>query len=256
MHDGRQPGPWQANLNQGKEDIMAIDPEQSLAALVTENPSRAPIFERLGLDYCCGGADSLRDAAAKAGLDLGRAVTELEACVEREEPEDWATLSPVELVEHLESTHHVYLREALVRLDALAAKVESVHAENHPELREVRRLVAQVRAELEPHMMKEEQVLFPMVRELAAATELPRFHCGSLRNPIGVMRIEHEQTGGLLAVLRDAADGYRVPSDACASYRALYDGLEGLERDTHLHIHKENNLLFPAVLAEEAALAG
>jgi regulator of cell morphogenesis and NO signaling len=137
----------------------------------------------------------------------------------------------------------------------LAAKVESVHGDRHPELHEVRRLVEAIRADLEPHLRKEEQVLFPMVRELAAATSAPSFHCGSLRNPITVMGIEHDRAGDLLAELRAATRHYRTPEDGCASYRALYAGLAELEADTHLHVHKENNVLFPAALAAERALA-
>jgi regulator of cell morphogenesis and NO signaling len=95
-----------------------------------------------------------------------------------------------------------------------------------------------------------------MIRELAAAATAPRFHCGSLRNPIAVMMAEHDQAGDLLAALRTCTTGYQVPDDGCASYRALYHGLAELEGDTHLHVHKENNLLFPAVAAAEEALAG
>ena len=116
--------------------------------------------------------------------------------------------------------------------------------------------MAELRADLVPHLRKEEQVLFPMIRELSTATEAPRFHCGSLRNPIAVMDREHDRAGELLAALRAESGGYRVPADGCASYQALYDGLAELEADTHLHVHKENNILFPAVVAAEDALAG
>ena len=103
--------------------------------------------------------------------------------------------------------------------------------------------------------MKEERVLFPMIRELAAATEMPDFHCGTLRNPISVMLGEHDRAGELLAQLRSLTSDYTPPADGCASYGALFDGLKRLEADTHLHVHKENNLLFPAVVAMENAIA-
>ncbi len=110
---------------------------------------------------------------------------------------------------------------------------------------------ALLRADLEPHLAKEERMLFPMIRELVSSPVPPRFHCGSLRNPISVMLAEHDRAGDLLAGLRSLTSGFEVPDDGCASYRALYDGLAELEADTHLHVHKENNLLFPAVVAME-----
>ncbi len=164
---------------------------------------------------------------------------------------DWASMDPVELVDHLEATHHAYLHAELPRLDALADKVTGVHGERHPELHEVQATVRALRTDLEPHLTKEERVLFPMIRELATASTPPTFHCGSLENPISVMVVEHDRVGELLSTLRAQTDGYRTPADGCASYRALYDGLAELETDTHLHVHKENNLLFPAVVALE-----
>jgi regulator of cell morphogenesis and NO signaling len=140
-------------------------------------------------------------------------------------------------------------------LDELAEKVASVHGERHPELLDVLADVKELRDDLEPHLMKEERVLFPMIRQLSEADEPVEFHCGSLRNPISMMLIEHDRAGMLLAQLRDRTDDYIAPPDACASYRALYQGLAELEADTHLHVHKENNLLFPAVAALEDELS-
>jgi len=158
-------------------------------------------------------------------------------------------------VDHLEATHHAYLSEALPRLVALADKVAGVHGAIHPELTAVAELVHELRDDLEPHLLKEEQVLFPMIRDLAVAMAAPEFHCGSLSNPIRVMLTEHDTVGELLAALRARTDSYRVPDDGCASYQALYAGLAELEADTHLHVHKENNVLFPAVLETERELA-
>jgi len=166
----------------------------------------------------------------------------------------WRSMDVLELVDHIERVHHGYLHEALPRYDALAEKVVAVHGERHPELRNVARVFKELRADLEPHLAKEERVLFPMIRQLAGATTPPEFFCGSLRNPISAMMIEHEATGTLLSALRVATSGYETPPDGCASYQALFDGFADLEHDTHLHIHKENNLLFPAVVALEEAL--
>ena len=233
-----------------------IDVNDSLADLVTTRPGLAARLDQLGLDYCCGGQRRLVDAVTEAGLDLADVLDELVSADVAAETVDWAAMTPAVLVDHLEASHHTYLRDALPRLGALVDKVTAVHGERHPELAEVRAVFAELRADLEPHLLKEERILFPMIRELAAATEAPAFHCGSLVNPIRVMLAEHDTAGDLLARLRTLTGGYAVPDDGCASYQALYDGLAELEADTHLHVHKENNLLFPAVLATERSLAG
>lgn len=234
--------------------MTTLDTDATLAELVTARPALASRLDALGLDYCCGGQQRLCDAVRAAGLDLDAVVAALESVDAEPDDEDWTTMGPADLVDHLEATHHAYLREALPRLGALVDKVTGVHGERHPELAEVRTLFGSLRADLEPHLMKEERILFPMVRELVTATTAPNFHCGSLANPIRVMLAEHDMAGELLARLRAVTDGYTVPGDACASYEALYRGLAELEADTHLHVHKENNLLFPAVLEAERSL--
>jgi len=227
--------------------------DQTLAAIVNANPATARILEHHHLDYCCGGRRTLRDACADQGLDPTTVAAELAATAEPASA-DWTAMSPAALVDHLETTHHRYLHTELPRLAALATKVAGVHASRHPELDQVEATVAALRDDLEPHLMKEERVLFPMIRELADATALPSFHCGSVANPIRMMLIEHDRTGELLAELRTTTADYEPPADACASYQALYLGLAELEADTHLHVHKENNVLFPAVLALELVL--
>lgn len=230
---------------------VAIDPSITLAELVTQRPALARELERRSLDYCCGGQRTLAEACAAQGLDVDETTTALDAAPGGEIA-PWATFGPAELVDHLQATHHAYLHDELPRLTALADKVAQVHGGRHPELLDVQRLYGELRDDLEPHLAKEEQVLFPMIRELAAADTAPTFHCGTLRNPISVMLREHDRAGELLEQLRTATDGFVIPDDACASYTALYTGLEELEADTHLHVHKENNLLFPAVIALEA----
>jgi regulator of cell morphogenesis and NO signaling len=231
-----------------------ISKRTTLAEVVTAHPGSARTLEARGLDYCCHGERTIEEAAREAGLDPDAIVAELVERGRESAAEDWATTGPAELVDHLVSTHHRYLWEELPRLTALLAKVTAVHGARHPELVDVGRVLAELRDDLEPHLMKEERVLFPMIRELAAATEPPEFHCGRLANPISVMLMEHDRTGGILGRLRSVTRGFEVPSDACSSYRACFEGLAELERDTHLHIHKENHLLFPAVVALEEQL--
>lgn len=218
---------------------------RTLAEIVDANPAAARTLDRLGLDYCCHGHRTIVDACVEAHLDPEAVTAELTS-LPVEGDRNWTELDPPSLARRIVETHHRYLHEELPLLDELAAKVLSVHGARHPELAAVRRLVAEVRADLEPHLMKEERVLFPAIHALAAGQT--EFAFGSVANPIGMMGIEHDRAGELLAQLRLATDEYRVPADACASYRSLYERLAALELDTHLHIHRENHILFPAAL--------
>ena len=232
--------------------MTRIDENTTLGELVNAHPQLARELEHRGLDYCCRGGRTLAEACDTAGLDQRALVTELTALTRRPTVvEDWTTMTATELVDHIVTTHHQNLWAELPRLTDLVEKVARVHSASHPELREVEAVFDDLRTDLEPHMLKEERVLFPMIRELSIATVAPTFHCGTLRNPISVMLAEHDRAGTLLAQLRDLTQGYAPPVDACASYEACYRGLAELETDTHLHIHKENNLLFPMVVELE-----
>jgi regulator of cell morphogenesis and NO signaling len=214
----------------------------TLGALVVERPDAARVFERHGLDYCCGGRRAFAEACADAGLDADAVIAEIDAVPVA--PQGWAGLTAPELARLIVDTHHRYLHEELPLLDALADKVMRAHVARHPELVEVRRLVGEIRADFEPHLLKEERVLFPAIAALAEGHR--DFAFGEIDNPIRMMLFEHERTGELLVELRDAAGDYAVPPDGCASYRSLYERLAELEADTHEHVHKENNVLFPA----------
>jgi regulator of cell morphogenesis and NO signaling len=232
-----------------------IDATVTLAELVDHHPELARQFERRGLDYCCGGRHTLDEACARAGLPLEVTLAELDAAVTPAAPADWMHMSAVELVDHIEVLHHRAAWEELPRLSALLDRVVSVHGRNHPELHDIAARFAVLRADLEPHMLKEERVLFPMIRQLAGPDAPPAFHCGTLRHPISVMLLEHAAVGQLLQQLRAMTDDYRTPPDACASYAACFRALAELEADTHLHVHKENNVLFPMVVRMEEELA-
>lgn len=229
-----------------------IDAAMTLAELVDAHPALARELERRGLDYCCGGQRSLAEAIAAAGLDVAPTIDELAAAGDASPPAPWATMNAAELVDHLEQTHHRYLWDELARVSILIDKILAVHGTRHPELHEIADCFADLRVDLEPHMLKEERVLFPMIRELVNSTQAPAFHCGTLRNPIGVMLREHEAVGELLAEMRRLTNDYTPPPDGCASYRMCFAALEELEADTHLHVHKENNVLFPLVVRLEA----
>lgn len=230
--------------------------DHPLADLAAGNPAWARVLDRYGLDYCCRGERTLAAACAQAGLDVEAVAAEL-AATEPEGPAStgddpgWTRLDAVALARHIVDTHHRYLDAELEPLQDLAAKVREVHGERHPELASIAAVLTALREDLVPHLRKEERILFPAIE--AAAAGRREFPFGPIGNPIRVMRAEHDRAGDLLAELRRLSGGYRVPDDACASYRSLYARLEQLEHDTHLHILKENHRLFPLA---EALTAG
>lgn len=237
---------------------MSFDAQRTVGELVAERISRASVFDRFGIDYCCHGHVSLNEVCKKQGIGLEEVVGAL-TTDDTKAPGagelDYANIPLKDLADHIETTHHAEMKRELPRLQALLAKVVNAHGSRHPELGEVAMTFADLRDEMESHMMKEERVLFPMIRELEAATSLPSFHCGSLKNPISVMEHEHDSAGAALAKMRELTGGYVAPADGCMSYHALMDGLAAVEHDLHRHIHKENNILFPKAAALEASLA-
>ncbi len=235
--------------------MLAIDIQATVGELVREVPSRARVFELLKIDYCCGGKIPLADACAKNNIDPTGVVEQLQQCDSKlidENTVDADAMSLTDLAGHIESTHHAYLKEELPRLDFLTEKVARVHGDKEPRLLQVREAFMALKAELEPHMMKEERILFPIVRQLEASSDRPEFHCGSVANPIRQMEHEHDQAGNALAILREATDDFMPPEWACNTYRAMLDSLEKLEADMHQHVHKENNVLFPKAIELEA----
>jgi regulator of cell morphogenesis and NO signaling len=230
-----------------------IDPSMSLGEIVTLRPSLTADLERRGLDYCCHGGRTLAEAANDVGLDGHTVAQELEAlsAARGDEPAaEWASLGLAELVDHIESVHHHYLWAEMPRISALVDKIVTVHGERHAELTDVQRIYNELRADLEPHLTREEQELFPMIRRLAATADAAGPDNRSLIAQIEALAAEHETVGDLLDELNRATSGYATPADGCASYAACYLALAELEADTHLHVHKENNVLFPAARAE------
>ena len=230
---------------------MPVDTERTVAQLVTERPSRARVFERLGVDYCCGGKRSLAVACAEKGLDAATVAAMLDATEEGggdSDEADWGKASLEALCDHIVGTHHAYLRQELPRVTALVDKVVRAHGDHHSELAETQDLVTAVAAELDAHMLVEEQVIFPACRKLEAegSSGFP-----SLGEPIEALEQDHLVTGVALERIRELTRGYAAPADACNTYRAMLEGLESLERDLHRHIHEENNVLFPRAIALE-----
>ena len=233
--------------------MSAITTDAHVADLVLEQPSRARVFERFGIDYCCGGKTPLETACADLGLDLDIVIAALdEPRADDADDIDWTTEPVADLCAHIVDQHHAYLRDELPRLRQLVDKVARAHGDTHPELADVQTCFIATADELEQHLVKEEQILFPacVALEKGAAGEFP---FGSVESPIRMMLHEHDEVAAGLTRLRALTNGYEPPSDACNSYRSMLDRLHTLETDTHHHIHKENNILFPRAFALEAA---
>ncbi len=235
-----------------------IDPDVSLGALVRGRFDLAARLDDLGLDYCCGGETSLRDACQEAGLDVGTVVERLDVAEPARDVPAWTGLDPLDLMDHIEATHHVFLRDSLPRLRAVADKVVGAHGERHPELHQVRAVLDELAIDIEPHLADEERVLFPMIRSLSSTDPMAGVEDDSepvapvradiVHDAIAAATTDHDVVGTLLAQLRDLTARYTIPDDGCASYEALFRGLQELENDTHVHVHKENNIVFPAAL--------
>ena len=228
--------------------------EDRVGDLVAHRPALSRVFEQVGIDYCCGGKKSLLEACRTKGLDPQTLLAHLEASAQGlgDEPVvDALGMSLTELANHIEQTHHAYLRSDLPRLDMLTKKVSAVHGDTEPRLHQVRETFLMLQDDMMNHMAKEEQILFPMIRQLEASAKAPGFHCGSLANPIFQMEREHDQAGGALERLGELTDGFTPPDWACNSYRAMIDGLAHIEQDMHQHVHKENNVLFPRAIDME-----
>lgn len=232
-----------------------LNVQTTVGELVRERPARSRVFEQHRIDYCCGGKRPLAEVCAERSLDLDKILSELQASDQADTRlVDADAMGLAELADHIVATHHAYLREEMPRLDFMTRKVAAVHGDTEPRLRQIREVYVAFQEELTAHMMKEEQILFPMIREIETATAAPQFHCGSLANPVAQMESEHDSAGDALAQFRSLTDDYTPPEWACNTFRALYDALANLEQNMHQHVHKENNVLFPKALRREAEL--
>ena len=237
---------------------MSIESTQTVGELAAALPGATREFEKLGIDYCCGGSRSLEQACAQANISIDEALARLQqglAAGSTQEQRNWQNEPLTGLIAHISGTHHVFVREECPRIEKLAAKVVSAHGKNHPELLQVQQVFEDLANELGVHLMKEEQVLFPYVtlmEEAAAANEpAPPAMFGTVMNPVRMMMQEHDGAGDTLKKLRAITNDYALPGEACISYKTLYEALQGFEADLHQHIHLENNILFPRSVALE-----
>ena len=202
------------------------------------------IFHKYGIDFCCGGKRLLSDVCEEKGIELSAIANDFTALEETSsDQKDWNTETLENLINHIVDTHHQYLRDDLPRLFHLTQKVASRHGERDTHLYKVLETFASMANELLAHIEKEEKILFPMIIEMEKTSDISP----QIMMPILAMEAEHEEAGAALEELDRLTESYTIKPNMCASYQALYVGLKQLEEDLKLHIHKENNILFPRV---------
>ncbi|AHM62711.1 hemerythrin HHE cation binding domain-containing protein [Flammeovirgaceae bacterium 311] len=239
----------------------AEENDETLGEIAAKDIRKAQIFRKYGLDFCCGGKKTVKEACAEKGLDVTKIEQELKQTdrnVVAARPLPYNEWDPAFLADYIVNTHHTYVRQMLPDISAYALKVARVHGGHHPELIQINGLVESIKQELEGHLPKEENILFPYIKKLVQAKNsnqpLEKPHFGTVENPVKMMEMEHENAGHALEKIRELSNNYSLPEDACGSYRLLFKMLEEFESDLHIHIHLENNILFPKALEIEKQL--
>lgn len=250
------PEVWQVKIAKRKEG----QDEETIGELVAKDFRKAQVFKKLGIDFCCGGKKTLTEVCDKKGIDIHKVEAELAAISGDGQPsgQNFQKWDLGFLADYIANTHHTYVRDSIPFLSEISQKVARVHGDRHPELIKVAQSFARVAQDLSMHMMKEENILFPYIKEMAGAkksgTSLPASHFASVANPIQVMEMEHETVGEDLSEIRELTNDFELPADACASYTVLFQKLQEFESDLFQHVHLENNILFPKALDLEKEL--
>jgi len=242
-----------------EEKLMTLTTTKTVREYAIETPQTIPVFEKLGIDYCCGGNRPLDEACAAANVDLEEVLQSLEVAIaapSRPNERELQAGSLAELISHIVRTHHVFVRTRVPEIAKLIEKVNTKHGANHPELEKIRTVFDSLGEELMMHLMKEENILFPYIERMeeSAVQREPILPApfGTVANPVRMMEHEHDNAGIALKILRETSRNFTAPADACTSYRALYTALEEFEKDLHQHIHLENNVLFPRAVEMES----
>ena len=251
------PETWKVRISKN----VTGENKETLGQIAAKDLRKAAIFKKYGLDFCCGGKKTVQQACAEKGLDVTKVEQELQQADKNPtiRPLPYGDWTASFLSDYIVNTHHSYVTKTLPDLKFYAAKVAKVHGDHHPELLIIRQLVEEINSELTTHMVKEEVVLFPYIKDLVVAIDnklpLQASYLGTVQTPINLMEVEHEAVGKNLAEIRRLSNDYALPEDACASYSLLYRMLEEFEDDLFTHIHLENNILFPKALEIEKQLS-
>lgn len=235
---------------------MTISEHKTVAEIVTENIKTAHIFKKYGIDFCCGGGVSVKNACIDKNVDYKILEKELSSVnLDIKNAYDYNSWDLNFLIHHIVNIHHKYVEENIPLLLQYTNRVAKVHGAHYSEVVAIEALFAEVAQELSSHMKKEENVLFPYITELINAekndTALPLSHFGTIKNPIQMMEYEHENAGDIFKKIAQLSNNYTPPEGACNTFKALYSKLDEFEQDLHHHIHLENNILHPKAIKLE-----
>jgi len=251
------PQVWQVKI--AKKTVT--DNEETIGQIVARDYRKAQVFKNLGIDFCCGGKKTIAEVCEKKGIDPAEVERQLEA-VKGEatnSENDFQNWDLGFLSDYIINTHHRYVRDNTTFILEIVQKVARVHGDRHPELVRVAQLFERIGNDLTLHMIKEEKILFPFIKELAQVYNsggmLPSANFGKISVPIQVMDSEHEQVGGDFETIREITGNYTLPADACSSYTILFKKLEEYENGLHRHVHLESNILFPKAIQLEKELS-
>jgi regulator of cell morphogenesis and NO signaling len=248
-----------------KVKITKTDPQDSvetIGEMVTKDYRKAQVFKKFGIDFCCGGKKSVEEVCRTKGLDASLVKAELNSLGEQLQGSghNFNTWQLDFLADYIVNTHHDYVKTNVSFITELANKVARVHGQTHPETIQIAFIFNEVGKDLILHMMKEEKIVFPFVRNLIAkgknGSEAPAETFDSIETPTQMMEVEHEQAGEAMVAIRELTSDYTLPEGACTSYTLLYKKLEEFENDLFNHVHLENNILFPKAIALEKELKG
>lgn len=237
--------------------------EETLGEIAVKDLRKVEIFKKYGLDFCCGGKKTVKEACAEKGIDVTKVEQELQqaervSSVSAYKPLPYDDWSLDFLADYIVNTHHSFVRKTSPDLRTYSAKVAKVHGSHHPELIKINELVQEVIDEMAEHMVEEEQVVFAYIKKLvsnnADLKNSTDKDSANLQTPITKMEMEHELVGGNMEQIRELSNNYTLPADACASYSFLFKLLQDFESDLHLHVHLENNILFPKAIELEKSL--
>jgi regulator of cell morphogenesis and NO signaling len=247
---------WQVKISKYKSGSK----ESTIGEVIAKDFRKAEVFKKYKIDFCCGGKKTLSEVCIDKQLDIVEINNQLnkldsEVLLGSQNYKDWDLSF---LIDYIVNTHHKYIKASIPILLEYTSKVAKVHGANHIEAIAISELFKQATEELESHMMKEETVLFPYIKNIAANSNVStEIHCsfGSISNPIRVMEHEHETVGNIFKTIRELSNDYTPPLDACTTFKLSYLKLQEFENDLHQHIHLENNILFPKSILLETQLS-
>lgn len=234
--------------HEAKQNILS---DKSIGEIVAGDFRSAKVFEKYGIDFCCGGKASLAASCTEKGIDLALIVEELESIKDEpvERSQNYTSWALPFLADYIVNTHHVYLKENMQQIAAYANKIAGIHGAHHPELYEIASLFSKIVQDMIPHLKEEEEVLFPTIKRVKAARieglTVETKDLELIRLSLDKLQKEHEAVGDAVHAIRHLAKGYEIPDDVCNTFRMTYQKLEEFEDDLHKHVHLENNILFP-----------